>query len=117
MGVAHRVVRKPLADASYGSLASSNFTEDRIAGVQQLAVQYPYMDLNRVGILSANSSGSELFLFPEFYKVGVCHGIVDMRLLSTLYADRYEGEGLCENFQETSGVACQTPSGKIVIDP
>ena len=82
--------------ANYGSLASTNHAEDRIAGIQQLATLYPYMDLNRVGILAQTTGGSEMFLFPEFYKVGVYNMILDVRLLAAYYTsccgDKADGE-------------------------
>ena len=84
---------KDFSHANYRSLTSSNYIEDRIAGIQQLAKQYPYMDLNRVGILGLCSSGSELLLYPDFYKVGVYQGILDSRFLPTFYSSCYGDKG------------------------
>lgn len=83
---------KAFTHANNGSWNSSNFTEDRIAGIQQLADKYPYMDLNRVGLLALLSDGCELMEYPEFYKVGVySNGIYDSRFLGALFVERYEG--------------------------
>ena len=86
---------KSFADSSYGWLPSANRTEDRIAGIKQLAARLTYMDLDRVGIMAVSGSGSALLQYPDFYKVGVYHGIItDARFLAAaLCGDRYEGIG------------------------
>ena len=57
----------PMAVTQYGKT-------DCIAVIKQLAMQYPYMDINRVGIAefgSVPSALSGLLLHADFYKVGV----------------------------------------------
>ncbi len=47
---------------------------DCVAGIKQLAERYPYMDLNRVGVVEFFSNPTAvagLFIYPDFYKVGV----------------------------------------------
>ena len=47
---------------------------DCVTGIQQLAERYPYMDIDRVGVVEFGSvpmALTGLLLYPEFYKVGV----------------------------------------------
>jgi dipeptidyl-peptidase 4 len=53
--------------------------DDHVAGIKQLARRYPYMDLDRVGIISTlyGSGGAYgVLAYPDFYKVGVNGGLV-----------------------------------------
>jgi dipeptidyl aminopeptidase/acylaminoacyl peptidase len=106
---------KAFSHANYGSLASSNYTEDRIAGIEQLAAQYPYMDLERIGILALNSSGCELYQYPEFYKVGVYYGIFDVRFLAAFYGGRYEGEDFIQNRNKPAEELVENLQGKLLM--
>ena len=79
-------------DASYGWEIPANHPEDRISGIKQLAQKYTCMDLERVGFMDFGSDGRTLLSHSEFYKVNVCHGIVDKRLMAaTLFSDHYKG--------------------------
>lgn len=86
---------KTFLDESYGWLADASILDDHVAGIQQLAAKYPYMDLNRVGIISPGGGpgGLEgLLKFPDFYKVGVAQTPHDSRLMSaSMMGDKYEG--------------------------
>ena len=85
---------RAFVDTSYGWVPSCNHTEDRISGIKQLAERFPYMDLNRVGIMGFNGSVGavySLFQYPEFYKVGVSHASQDTRLMPAIYGELYEG--------------------------
>lgn len=106
---------KAFHDESYGCTESASNLDDHIAGIQQLAKRYPYMDLKRVGISSHPSGGmgviKGLFQHPNFYKVGVAMMPYDSRLLGAgLWSEKYEGisgpaidclypEELAENLQ------------------
>jgi len=87
---------KAFLDESYGWVESTSNLDDHVAGIRQLAEQYSYMDLNRVGITSHLNGGSGavqgLLHYPDFYKVGVTACLHDSRLLPTLmWGDKYEG--------------------------
>ena len=65
---------KAFQDVSYNRLTSVNNFVDRIGGLHQLAKKYPYMDLNRVGLIGCDGITGPvngLLEYPEFYKVGV----------------------------------------------
>lgn len=61
---------------------------DCVAGIQQLANRYPYMDLGRVGVAdftSAPMALSGLLIHPDFYHVGVSiNPRADWRLLGSM---------------------------------
>lgn len=87
---------KAFLDESYGWLESAGNIADHVAGLQQLAERFPYMDMDRVGITTqgAGSPGAiaGLLDFPDFYKVGVQSLIHDSRMFgATMWGDKYEG--------------------------
>ena len=87
---------KAFHDECYGWVESACNLDDHVAGIQQLAKRYPYMDLNRVGItchLSGGPGGVQALLqHPDFYKVGVNGWLHDSRLMpGPMWGDKYEG--------------------------
>ena len=88
--------KKSFHDESYGWAESASNLEDHVAGIQQLAERYVYMDLSRVGITSHMSGGpgsvQGLLEYPEFYKVGVSFCLHDSRLMaSSMWGEKFEG--------------------------
>lgn len=80
--------------SGYGWLPAGNSSEDRVSGIRQLADRYPYMDINRVGIMGQYGSVGAVYGMlehPDFYKVGVSHGLQDPRLMCSVYGERHEG--------------------------
>jgi len=77
--------------------------EDCIAGIQQLAKKYRYMDIERVGVVDFTSipqALSGLLVHPDFYKVGVSNNpLADSRLFG---AFGLESNDLPE-FEELAG--------------
>ena len=69
---------------------------DRIAVIKRLAQQYPYMDLNRVGVGEMPSSCAAfngVLGHPDFYKVGVAHNAMsNLGCISSFYADEVSRE-------------------------
>ena len=91
-GTPHR--NRAFVDASYGWVPSSNFSEDRIAGIKKLAKRYPYMDVDRVGIVGFGGTVGAVYGLledPDFYKVGVSHALQDTRVMGSLWGELYEG--------------------------
>lgn len=82
------------------------FKDDCIAGIQQLAERYPYMDLNRVGVVEFCSiplALAGLLHHPDFYKVGVsvC-AMADTRMVGAFsrHKDNWlQFEDVAENLQ------------------
>lgn len=65
---------KSFHDKHYGRMDSVNSFDDRVSGIKQLAERYPYMDIERVGIVDydgATAPALGLLHRGDFYKVGV----------------------------------------------
>lgn len=88
---------KAFQDESYGCMSSANTFEDRMTGLRQLAQRYPYMDLDRVGIVAYDGMTSPVYGLleqPDFYKVGVMIALSDSRFESASRAEMFEGTNL-----------------------
>jgi dipeptidyl aminopeptidase/acylaminoacyl peptidase len=86
---------KSFHDACYGDMAE-NTLKDQIAGLKQLAVRFPYMDLSRVGVWGHSGGGfataAAMFRYPDFYKVGISEsGNHDNRNYEDDWGERYIG--------------------------
>jgi len=86
---------KSYHDMSYGNMAE-NTLPDQIAGIRQLAQQYPYIDTNRVGIWGHSGGGfataAAMFRYPDFFKVGISEsGNHDNRNYEDDWGERYDG--------------------------
>jgi dipeptidyl-peptidase 4 len=85
---------KAFQDWSYGSTTAAADPEDHIGAIQQLAARYPYMDMERVGVLGlAYLAGLTNFLQrQDFYQACLQFMVSDDRLsVCTVYSDKYEG--------------------------
>ena len=86
---------KEFLDHGYGCLENASSLADHVTGIKQLAEKYPYMDLERVGVISEQGGPGGvqgLLDFPEFYKVGVASIVHDSRLISAaMWGDKFEG--------------------------
>ena len=71
--------------------------DDCIAGIQQLAERYPYMDARRVGLGGYGSPPSALnglLKYPDFYSVGVGRGMFpDTRIIWNAFEETLCDEG------------------------
>jgi dipeptidyl-peptidase 4 len=85
---------KAFKEAGYGR-SDYELIEDHVAGIRQLADRYPYMDLNRVGIIGEFAGGNGVLRgmleHPDFYRVGVCGNIFDYRVMFHHQGDFFEG--------------------------
>ncbi|MEO6405428.1 MAG: DPP IV N-terminal domain-containing protein [Ferruginibacter sp.] len=86
---------KSFHDLCYGNMAD-NTLEDQIAGIKQLAVTHPYLDLDRVGIWGHSGGGyataAAMFRYPDFYKVGISEsGNHENRNYEDDWGERYLG--------------------------
>jgi len=87
---------KSFEDAYYGAMGRDNTIPDQIAGMQQLAQKYPYIDIARAGIWGHSGGGfgttSAMFRYPDFFKVGIAEsGNHDQRLYEDDWGERYQG--------------------------
>lgn len=86
---------KSFHDACYGNMGE-NTLPDQIAALQQLAQQYSFIDLDKVGIWGHSGGGfataAALLKYPDFFKVGVSQsGNHDNRNYEDEWGERYIG--------------------------
>ena len=115
---------KAFHDACYGDMAT-NTLPDQIAGIRQLAEQYPYLDLERVGVWGHSGGGfataSALFKYPEFYQVGISEsGNHDNRNYEDDWGERYIGlmqevDGVNNYEQQANPLYAENLQGKLLL--
>ena len=86
---------KSFHEAYYGDLGD-NTIPDQIAGMKELAKQYPFIDLDRIGIWGhsggGNATGAALLHYPDFFKVGIAEsGNHDQRDYEDDWAEKKSG--------------------------
>lgn len=69
-------------------------SEDQANGIRDLAKQYPFIDLERIGITGWSGGGSQtlncMFRYPDVFKTGIAIAFVaDQRTYDTIYQERY----------------------------
>lgn len=87
---------KSFHDAYYGAMGRDNTLPSQIAGMQDLARQFPRIDIERVGIWGHSGGGfiaaDALFRYPEFFDVGIAEsGNHDQRNYEDDWGERYQG--------------------------
>jgi dipeptidyl aminopeptidase/acylaminoacyl peptidase len=116
---------KAFHDKCYGNMAE-NTLPDQIAGMQQLAQKYPFIDLTRVGIWGHSGGGyataTAMFRYPDFFKVGISEsGNHDNRNYEDDWGERYIGlekplEGGKTNYEiQANQIYAQHLKGKLLL--
>jgi dipeptidyl-peptidase-4 len=86
---------KSFHEAYYGNLGD-NTIPDQVAGMKDLAKQYPFIDIDRVGMWGhsggGNATGAAMFHYPDFFKVGIAEsGNHDERDYEDDWAEKWAG--------------------------
>lgn len=81
--------------AYYGDMGDDTIP-DQVAGMKDLARQFPFIDLDRAGIYGhsggGNATASAMFHFPDFFKVGIAEsGNHDERDYEDDWAEKWSG--------------------------
>lgn len=87
---------KSFHDAYYGAMGRDNTLPSQVAGMQDLAERFPWIDIDRVGIWGHSGGGfiaaGALFHYPDFFDVGVSQsGNHDQRNYEDDWGERYQG--------------------------
>ena len=109
---------KSYVDVSYGQYAAANLAEDRIGGIKQLAEKYPYMDLSRVGSMSLDAMPGTVYGMlehPDFYKVGVSHGLSNPQLTGAIQTEYFEGRELNSEYGTRAEELVDNLRGKLLL--
>ena len=86
---------KTFHEAYYANLGD-NTIPDQVSGIRDLARQYPFIDLDRVGIWGhsggGNATAAAMFHYPDFFKVGIAEsGNHDQRDYEDDWAEKWSG--------------------------
>lgn len=92
---------------TYYNLGQGSGGDDHIAVFKQMAANYPYMDLSRVGVWGHSAGGYDsthaILTHPEFYKVAVssagCH---DNRMDKSTWNEQWMGWPVDKHYEEQS---------------
>jgi dipeptidyl-peptidase 4 len=118
MGTSHR--SKAFHDVCWQNLGDSGFA-DRILWLQSAAAQYPWLDLDRVGIYGGSAGGQSstraLLAHGDFYKVAVsdcgCH---DNRMDKIWWNELWMGWPVGPHYAEQSNVTqAHRLEGKLLL--
>jgi len=87
---------KSFHDAYYGAMGRDNTVPDQVAGMKDLAKQYPWIDIDRAAMWGHSGGGfitaDAMFRFPDFFKVGIAEsGNHDQREYEDDWGERYQG--------------------------
>ncbi len=87
---------KSFHDAYYGRMGRDNTVPDQVAGMKDLAKQYPYIDIDKAAMWGHSGGGfitaDAMFRFPDFFKVGIAEsGNHDQRVYEDDWGERYQG--------------------------
>ncbi len=87
---------KSFHDHYYGKMGRDNTIPDQVAGMKDLARQYPFIDIDRAGMWGHSGGGfitaGAMFRYPDFFKVGISEsGNHDQRLYEDDWGERYQG--------------------------
>jgi dipeptidyl aminopeptidase/acylaminoacyl peptidase len=116
---------KSFHDACYGNMGE-NTLPDQVAGLQQLAQRYPYLDLDKVGIWGHSGGGfataAAMFKYPDFFKVGISEsGNHDNRNYEDDWGERYIGletldaNGVSNYEQQANQLYAKNLKGKLLL--
>ncbi|HYW52307.1 MAG TPA: DPP IV N-terminal domain-containing protein [Gemmatimonadaceae bacterium] len=87
---------KSFHDAYYGRMGRDNTIPDQVAGMQNLAKRYAWIDIDRAAMWGHSGGGfitaGAMFRFPDFFKVGIAEsGNHDQRNYEDDWGERYQG--------------------------
>jgi len=87
---------KSFHDHYYGKMGRDNTIPDQVAGMKDLAKQYPFVDVDRASMWGHSGGGfitaGAMFRYPDFFKVGISEsGNHDQRLYEDDWGERYQG--------------------------
>ena len=87
---------KSFHDAYYGSMGRDNTLPDQVAGMQNLAKRFAWIDIDRAAMWGHSGGGfitaDAMFRYPDFFKVGIAEsGNHDQRNYEDDWGERYQG--------------------------
>jgi dipeptidyl-peptidase 4 len=115
---------KAFADTYYGNMGD-NTIPDQVAGIKELAKQYAFIDVDKVGIWGHSGGGfataSAMFKFTDFFDVGIAEsGNHDNRNYEDDWGERYQGllqkDGTTDNYTDAANQThAKNLKGKLML--
>jgi dipeptidyl aminopeptidase/acylaminoacyl peptidase len=111
---------KKFHDAYYGNMGD-NTLPDQVAGIQELAKRYPWIDISRVGIWGHSGGGfaaaDAMFRYPDFFKVGISEaGNHDNRDYEDDWAEKWQGLLKGDNYDnQANQLVAKNLKGKLLL--
>ena len=115
---------KAFADTYYGNMGD-NTIPDQVAGIKELAKQYSFIDVDKVGIWGHSGGGfataSAMFKFTDFFDVGIAEsGNHDNRNYEDDWGERYQGlvqkDGTTDNYASAANQTyAKNLKGKLML--
>jgi dipeptidyl aminopeptidase/acylaminoacyl peptidase len=117
---------KSFHDYYYGAMGRGNTLEDQVAGMQNLAKRYAWIDIDKAGIWGHSGGGfitaDAMFRYPDFFKVGIAEsGNHDQRNYEDDWGERYQGllvrsaEGSDNYAIEANQLLAKNLKGKLLL--
>lgn len=105
--------------ATYGNMGDCGIP-DHVAAIQQLAEQFSFIDINRVGVTGYSGGGyaaaRAMLLYPEIYKVGVAAaGNHDLRVYPASYGEKYNGMNSAGYEKQSNAALAHCLKGKLLL--
>ncbi len=87
---------KNFHDAYYGAMGRDNTLPDQVAGMQNLAKRFSWIDIDKAAMWGHSGGGfitaDAMFRYPDFFKVGISEsGNHDQRNYEDDWGERYQG--------------------------
>lgn len=117
---------KSFHDYYYGRMGRDNTLPDQVAGMKDLAKQFPFIDIDRAAMWGHSGGGfitaDAMFRYPDFFKVGIAEsGNHDQRLYEDDWGERYQGlltrnaDGSDSYEQEANQSMAKNLKGKLLL--
>jgi dipeptidyl aminopeptidase/acylaminoacyl peptidase len=119
-GMGTPIRSKKFHDAYYGDMGD-NTLPDQVAGIQELANRYLWIDIGRVGIWGHSGGGyaaaDAMFRYPDFFKVGISEaGNHDNRDYEDDWAEKWQGPLNGNNYDnQANQLVAKNLKGKLLL--
>jgi dipeptidyl-peptidase-4 len=118
---------KSFHDHYYGAMGRDNTLPDQVAGMQNLAKRYSWIDIDKAAMWGHSGGGfitaDAMFRYPDFFKVGISEsGNHDQRNYEDDWGERYQGllvrgadGGVDSYHQEANQTLAKNLKGKLLL--
>ncbi len=110
---------KAFHDATYGNMGDCSIP-DHVEAIKQLAAEYSFIDLERVGITGYSGGGyaaaRAMLMYPDFYKVAVAAaGNHDLRCYPASYGEKYNSLDVNTYAEQSNAAYAEKLQGKLLL--